>query len=91
MSALDAARVLWGQLGGSAGAFERTSLTGPDHVLPSPFDVTSFAAASVLVATMAAGELLAARTGEPAPTATSEPVSWQPRTGPLQVHAWVRR
>src|SRR6202142_1384262 len=42
--------------------------TGPRAVLPSPFDVTGLATASVAAATLAAAEFLAARTaGRPLP------------------------
>lgn len=48
------------------------AVTGHDRVLPSAFDVTTFATASVAVAQLAAAELLAARTDTtPAPVSVS--------------------
>lgn len=55
---------LWAAVGGDAGVLERVTVTGPEHVLPSVFDVTGLAAASVAVSTLAVAELAAERRGE---------------------------
>ena len=56
--------------GGIDGAAPSAPLevTGARHVLPSVFDVTGLAAATVGAAGLALAELVAARTGTPAPT-----------------------
>ena len=53
-----AARI-WGEAGGRADLPGVLTVTGPRAVLPSPFDVTGLATASVAAATMAAAEFLA--------------------------------
>jgi crotonobetainyl-CoA:carnitine CoA-transferase CaiB-like acyl-CoA transferase len=50
-------------LGGDPSALEALTITGDARVLPSVFDVTGFAAATVGVASLAAAELLTARNG----------------------------
>lgn len=57
-----AARV-WGLAGGSPEVAEVLSVSGPRAVLPSYFDVTGLATASVAAAALAASECLAARAG----------------------------
>jgi hypothetical protein len=52
---------VWRSLGGAADAAKVLSSTGPRAVLPSYFDVTGLATASVACATLAAAEFLAAR------------------------------
>jgi hypothetical protein len=59
---------LW-TLVGDAGGLGPLEVTGARHVLPSVFDVTGLAAATVGVATAAVAELVATRTGGPLPTA----------------------
>lgn len=54
---------LWSMLGGDPAALDALAITGDARVLPSSFDVTGFAAATVGVASLAAAELLATRTG----------------------------
>src|SRR5690349_3670217 len=56
---------LWALLDGDPALLERVTLTGPDVVLPSVFDVTGLAAAASAVATLAVAELGAARAGRP--------------------------
>jgi hypothetical protein len=64
----DIAARVWGEVGGPADLPEALTATGPRAVLPSPFDVTGLATASVAAATLAAAEFLAARTdGRPLP------------------------
>lgn len=63
------AAALWAGLGGEPAAVDRLTLTGPAHLLPSVFPVTSAATASVAVATLAAAELWAARGAPPAEVA----------------------
>ena len=57
----DIAARVWGEVGGSADLPGALTATGPRTVLPSPFDVTGLATASVAAATMAAAEFLAVR------------------------------
>ena len=57
----DIATRIWGEVGGPAEPPGGLTATGPRIVLPSPFDVTGLATASVAAATMAAAEFLAAR------------------------------
>ncbi|MFT3770992.1 MAG: CoA transferase [Minicystis sp.] len=64
---LDAAGTLWSLLGADTADLDRLALTGPDHVLPSVFDVTAFASGAVGVAALAAAELHAARTSTSIP------------------------
>jgi len=54
----------WDALGGDVAAAVTTEY-GPERVLPSGFDVTALAAASVGAATLAAAQVWAARTGAP--------------------------
>lgn len=56
--------LLWAGLRGDPSLLPTLTICGPEHVLPSTFGVTSFAAATIGVATLAASELLQARTGE---------------------------
>jgi CoA transferase family III len=58
----DIAARIWGQVGGRADLPGVLTVTGPRAVLPSPFDVTGLATASVAAATMAAAEFLAVST-----------------------------
>ena len=61
---------VWGEVGGTVGLLESVSIGGPRSVLPSRFDVTGLATATVAAATLAAAEFLAARTsaaGSPRP------------------------
>src|SRR3984885_9524061 len=57
----DIAARIWGGLGGPADLLRGLTATGPRTVLPSQFDVTGLAAASVAPATLAAAEFLAVR------------------------------
>jgi len=64
----DIASRVWGEIGGPAALLDALTATGPRTVLPSQFDVTGLATASVAAATLAAAEFLAARTdGRPLP------------------------
>src|SRR5215472_5660417 len=54
---------IWRAAGDPADAPEHLTVTGPRQVLPSVFDVTGLATASVAAATLAAAEFLAARDG----------------------------
>jgi len=54
---------VWGEVGGPAGLLGSVSTGGPRTVLPSHFDVTGLATASVAAATLAAAEFLAAGNG----------------------------
>lgn len=64
----DLVRDLWSLLDGDAASSEGVSFVGPQHVLPSVFDVTGLAVATVGVACLAAAELLGERTGAAIPT-----------------------
>jgi crotonobetainyl-CoA:carnitine CoA-transferase CaiB-like acyl-CoA transferase len=55
---------LWRDLGGDPSLLDRLRIAGPVAVLPSIYDVTGFAAASVAVAAMATAELVAVRDGD---------------------------
>ncbi len=55
-------RELWSLLGGEPTLLDSLAIEGPANVLPSVFDVTGFAASAIGVATLAAAELLRART-----------------------------
>lgn len=57
----DIAARVWVQVGGRADAAGSLTVTGPRMVLPSQFDVTGLATASVAAATLAAAEFLAVR------------------------------
>src|SRR5271170_4904677 len=61
----DIAARVWDEVGGPADLLGALTATGPRAVLPSPFDVTGLATASVAAATLAAAEFLAARSGRP--------------------------
>jgi len=64
----DIAARIWGGLGGPADLLGGLTAAGPRTVLPSRFDVTGLAAASVAAATLAAAEFLAVRNdGGPPP------------------------
>jgi crotonobetainyl-CoA:carnitine CoA-transferase CaiB-like acyl-CoA transferase len=56
---------LWADLGGRPDLLDRASIDGPAGVLPSSYDVTGFAAATVAAAALAVSELAAAREGGP--------------------------
>lgn len=58
---------LWDHLGGSPDLFSMVEIDGPDVALPSVFDVTGFAAATVAAANLAVAELVAAHSGGPVP------------------------
>src|SRR5580693_6885715 len=64
----DIAARVWGEIGGPADLPDALTATGPRTVLPSVFDVTGLATASVAAATLAAAEFLAVRDdGRPLP------------------------
>ncbi len=63
---LDLTRRVSDLVGGS-GPADQVTITGPRSVLPSRFDVTGLAVASVGAATLAAAEFLGARNAETAP------------------------
>src|SRR5271170_2690265 len=54
---------VWSEVGGPADLLDSVTAGGPRTVLPSRFDVTGLATASVAAATLAAAEFLAARNG----------------------------
>ena len=54
---------VWSEVGGPDGLVDSVTTDGPRTVLPSHFDVTGLATASVAAATLAAAEFLAARNG----------------------------
>src|SRR5260370_549843 len=58
---------IWRSTGSSAEALDGLTFSGPRQVLPSIFDVTGLAAASVAAATLATAEFHATRTGTPLP------------------------
>ena len=58
---IDITARVWGEVGGPADLLDFVTTSGPRTVLPSHFDVTGLATASVAVATLAAAEFLAAR------------------------------
>src|SRR5258705_4838310 len=58
---------LWSALDGDPELLDRVRITGPDQVLPSAFDVTGLAAATVAVATLAVAEFGARRRGSEVP------------------------
>jgi hypothetical protein len=61
----DLAARAWAVAGGAPAAAARITVTGPRTVLPSVFDVTGLATASVAAATLAAAEYHAARNAGP--------------------------
>ena len=64
----DIAARVWGDVGGPADLLGVLTANGPRTVLPSHFDVTGLATASVAAATLAAAEFLAIRNdGQPLP------------------------
>jgi CoA transferase family III len=71
----DLAARVWELAGGPSGVAEVLDISGPRVVLPSYFDVTGLATASVSAAALAAAEFLAARTG-----ASARPVRVDSRT-----------
>jgi hypothetical protein len=66
----DIAARVWGEVGGSADLPDALTATGPRTVLPSQFDVTGLATASVAAATLAAAEFLAVRSDRRPPPVT---------------------
>ena len=66
----DIAARVWGEVGGPADLADALTATGPRAVLPSPFDVTGLATASVAAATMAAAEFLAVSSDRRPPPVT---------------------
>lgn len=61
MDERELARRLWSELGGPAQALERLEFTGPAGGLPSRFEVSALAAASVAVATLAIADFSSLR------------------------------
>jgi hypothetical protein len=61
MTEHELAQHLWTDLGGAPALLDEVVIEGPDGVLPSIFDVTGFAAATVAAAALAVAELAAAR------------------------------
>lgn len=61
------AAALWSDLGGDARAIDAVRFEGPPGILPSVYDVTGFASATVACAATAVAELAAARSGSGAP------------------------
>lgn len=55
---------LWQELHGPASALEAVHIHGPQRGLPSVYEVSSLASASIAAATLAIAELQAARTGQ---------------------------
>ena len=60
-------RELWRELGGTPDAVDAVTLDGPEQVLPSVFQVTALASASIALATLAAADLAATRRGSALP------------------------
>lgn len=58
---------LWRALGGEEARTRGVSLSGPRHVLPSPYDVTGFSVGSVATAALAVAELHGLRRGVTTP------------------------
>jgi hypothetical protein len=58
------AATVWQAIGGAEGGLGAVTVHGPEHLLPSVYDVTGLATATVAAATAAAAGFLAARTGE---------------------------
>ncbi len=65
-----AVRALWSEAGHDVADLDALSISGPRHFLPSVFDVTGAAAASVAAANLAAARFWAERTGRPLPAVT---------------------
>lgn len=63
-SSVDLVQRLWTAVNGGPSAPVDVRFSGPEGFLPSVFDVTGFASATVAVATSAVAELLAAREGD---------------------------
>lgn len=61
------AAALWADLGGDLRHIDAVRFEGPPGILPSVFDVTGFASATVACAATAVAELAAARCGRDAP------------------------
>jgi hypothetical protein len=61
MTEQDLAHDLWSDLGGASNALDRVVIDGPAGVLPSLYDVTGFASATVAAAALAVAELAAVR------------------------------
>ena len=73
--------VLWSLLGGDASSLDALTIEGPSNVLPSTFDVTTFAASAVGVATLAAAELLRVRTSTSLRRVAIDTLSWTRMAG----------
>lgn len=58
-------RALWAALEGPPALLDQVEVTGARHALPSPYDVTGLASASVAVAHLALAELHGLRLGRP--------------------------
>jgi hypothetical protein len=56
---------LWANVGGDPDLLANLTISGPSTVLPSVYDVTGWAAATIGAATLAAAELDAVRCGQP--------------------------
>ncbi len=61
------AGALWSDLGGEARAIDAVRFEGPPGILPSLYDITGFASATVACAATAVAELAAARSGASTP------------------------
>lgn len=61
---------LWSDLQGPRTALDAVTIAGPAAVLPSVFDVTGFASATVAMAALAVAELAATRSGAALPAVT---------------------
>jgi crotonobetainyl-CoA:carnitine CoA-transferase CaiB-like acyl-CoA transferase len=59
----DLLRNIWSALDGAPDSLERVSLTGPGNLLPSVYDVSALATATVAATTAAVADVHAARTG----------------------------
>ncbi|KAA1421957.1 acyl-CoA transferase [Nocardioides humilatus] len=59
------ARHIWHRIGGSPQSFDRLELTGPRTVLPSSYDVTGLAVASVAAATLGVADAIAPQSSPP--------------------------
>ncbi len=67
MDDLDLTQQLWNDLGGPGTALDALLIEGPEGVLPSVYDVTGFASATVAAAALAVAELAAVRSDQPVP------------------------